>query len=48
MHRLTLASIAALLLAAPAVAQVGHDPSRSPYQTLRYGQFIGLTGGYFR
>jgi hypothetical protein len=28
-------------------AQVGHDPARSPYRTLRYGQFIGITGGWF-
>lgn len=34
-----------LLLARPALAQVGHDPAHSPYQTLRFGQFIGLTGG---
>src|SRR5262245_17871266 len=26
-------------------AQVGHDPARSPYRTLRYGQFIGVVGG---
>ena len=48
MPRLTLTAIFALLLAPCAVAQVGHDPARSPYQTLRYGQFIGLSGGYFR
>jgi len=32
---------------ASASAQVGHDPARSPYRTLRYGQFIGITGGWF-
>ncbi|MGQ0701844.1 MAG: hypothetical protein ACT4PM_01770 [Gemmatimonadales bacterium] len=30
-----------------AEAQVGHDPARSPYRTLRYGQFVGVTGGWF-
>ena len=36
--------ILVLLLAPPAVsAQVGHDPNRSPYRTLRYGQFIGAS-----
>lgn len=47
-HHLTLVTILALTLAPAAVAQVGHDPSSSPYRTLRYGQFVGLTGGYFR
>lgn len=42
----------ALILPAAALppfagAQVGHDPARSPYRSLRYGQFVGLTGGYF-
>src|SRR5262245_20558549 len=27
-------------------AQVGHDPRRSPYQDLRYGQFLSATAGY--
>ena len=42
------ALIFAFLLISPrlAVAQVGHDPASSPYRTLRYGQFLGLTGGY--
>jgi hypothetical protein len=42
-----LAGALAILVAGPAGAQVGHDPARSPYRTLRYGQFMGLTGGYF-
>jgi hypothetical protein len=42
-----LSILALLLLARPALAQVGHDPARSPYQTLRYGQFLGATTGYF-
>ena len=38
----------ALLLAArPALAQVGHDPAHSPYRSLRYGQFVSFTAGYF-
>ncbi len=28
-------------------AQVGHDPARSPYRTLRYGQFVGANAGWF-
>lgn len=38
---------AALLVARTAAAQVGHDPTSSPYRTLRYGQFIGASVGYF-
>lgn len=36
-----------LLWPAGALAQVGHDPAKSPYRTLRYGQFIGVNGGWF-
>jgi hypothetical protein len=39
--------LAFLLVARSAAAQVGHDPDRSPYRTLRYGQFIGASVGYF-
>ena len=39
--------LAALLAARSAAAQVGYDPTRSPYRTLRYGQFIGASAGYF-
>jgi len=38
--------VARCLLPAAAQAQVGHDPASSPYRTLRYSQFIGLTGGW--
>jgi hypothetical protein len=34
-----------LLLAHPLAAQVGHDPARSPYRTLRFGQFVGVNAG---
>jgi hypothetical protein len=44
-RRLALACAAQLLLTHALAAQVGHDPARSPYRTLRYGQFIGLNGG---
>lgn len=44
---LILTTMLLLSAAGPAFAQVGHDPARSPYRTLRYGQFIGLTGGHF-
>ena len=47
MTRRLLVVAAALFLAPTAVAQVGHDPSNSPYQTLKYGQFVGLAAGYF-
>jgi len=44
--RLLPAALAAqLLFPLAAAAQVGHDPARSPYRTLRYSQFISLTGG---
>ena len=36
-----------LLAGTPLAAQVGHDPRSSPYRTLRYGQFIGASVGYF-
>ena len=37
-----------LAVAAPAAAQVGHLPERSPYRDLEYGQELTLTGGYVR
>jgi hypothetical protein len=46
-RRSLLATLLLLAAAGPALAQVGHDPARSPYRTLRYGQFIGINGGYF-
>ncbi|HLB53995.1 MAG TPA: hypothetical protein VJK71_02720 [Gemmatimonadales bacterium] len=36
-----------LLIPTGALAQVGHDPARSPYRSLRYGQFLGVTSGWF-
>lgn len=39
---------AALLIAAPAMAQVGHQPSSSPYLDLEYNQELTLIGGYLR
>jgi len=39
--------LASLLVARSAAAQVGHDPTQSPYRTLRYGQFVGGSVGYF-
>jgi hypothetical protein len=38
---------ATLLVTRSAAAQVGHDPASSPYRTLRSGQFIGASAGYF-
>lgn len=47
-HRSLVAATGALLwLGSTLAAQVGHDPAGSPYRTLRYSQFIGLTGGLF-
>jgi len=45
---LGLAAIVLLLhalLPPSAGAQVGHDPAASPYRTLRFGQFLGVSGG---
>lgn len=42
---LTAALAVHLLLPGAAQAQVGHDPAHSPYRTLRYSQFISLSGG---
>ena len=42
-----LAATFLLLVPATALSQVGHDPAKSPYRTLRYGQFIGVNGGWF-
>jgi hypothetical protein len=44
--RAGVVALAVGLIGGPLRAQVGHDPSRSPYQDLRYGQFLSLTGGY--
>lgn len=41
-----LAALAAALWLDPLAAQVGHDPARSPYRDLRYGQFLSATAGY--
>jgi hypothetical protein len=46
-RRFTLVALLLLAPAGPALAQVGHDPVRSPYRTLRYGQFVGINGGHF-
>ncbi|MEO8451639.1 MAG: hypothetical protein ABI647_17730 [Gemmatimonadota bacterium] len=41
--------LAILLFAIPVhlAAQVGHDPAKSPYRDLKYGQFVSFTAGYF-
>ena len=41
----TMVLCVTLLLPRVAAAQVGHDPAHSPYNTLRFGQFIGLNSG---
>lgn len=38
-------AVGLLTLAAPAAAQVGHDPAHSPFQDLRWGQFVSLSAG---
>lgn len=43
--RITSAVVLAVALAGPVEAQVGHDPARSPYRDLRWGQFISLSAG---
>ena len=47
MRRKLRLSLLLLFVATPGLlaAQVGHDPARSPYRTLRFGQFIGVVGG---
>lgn len=39
---------AMLLAAIPVSAQVGHEPSKSPYEDLEYSQEFTLLGGYMR
>jgi hypothetical protein len=41
--------LAVLFLGVPTLltAQVGHDPSKSPYRDLKYSQFLSATAGYF-
>jgi opacity protein-like surface antigen len=43
-----LCAAAAVLCAMPATAQVGHEPAKSPYVDLEYGQELTLLGGYVR
>jgi hypothetical protein len=43
-----LIGVAALLAAAPAMAQVGYPPETSPYVDLEYRQELTLLGGYVR
>jgi len=38
-------ALVAAALAGPAAAQVGHDPAHSPYQDLKWGQFISVSVG---
>ena len=47
MRSSVLTALALVGLAASGSAQVGHNPRSSPYRTLRYGQFIGASVGYF-
>lgn len=42
---LSWAALFAALLPAAAAAQVGHDPAKSPYRDLRWGQFVSVSGG---
>ncbi len=44
--RAALILAAAATFALPATAQVGHDPARSPYRDLVYGQFLSVSTGY--
>lgn len=43
-----LFAAAVVLTAIPASAQVGHEPAKSPYVDLEYGQEFTLLGGYLR
>ena len=44
---LALGVLAAGPLAAPAAAQVGHEPTRSPFRDLAYKQDFTLHTGYY-
>jgi opacity protein-like surface antigen len=39
---------ATMFAALPAMAQVGHDPAKSPYADLEYSQELTVLGGYLR
>jgi hypothetical protein len=41
----TSCAFVALLGTEPAGAQVGHDPAKSPYRDLRWGQFFSVSAG---
>lgn len=43
-----LSGVAALLLALPAAAQVGHEPASSPFTDLEHSQELTLLGGYVK
>ncbi|MGH7535571.1 MAG: hypothetical protein ACREMG_08290 [Gemmatimonadales bacterium] len=41
-----VASLVSTLLTTPALAQVGHDPARSPYRDIPRGHSVTVLGGY--
>ena len=43
-----LCGVAALLMAVPAAAQVGHEPEDSPYRDLQHRQEITVLGGWVK
>lgn len=47
-ERVAGAFLCAVLLARPALAQVGHEPERSPYRDLEYTQELTLLSGWMK
>jgi hypothetical protein len=45
MRRFPLFVLVSLVTVSPAAAQVGHDPSLSPYRDIRNGRYLELFGG---
>src|SRR5258706_4042667 len=47
-ERVVGAFLCAVVLVQPAVAQVGHEPERSPYRDLEYSQELTLLSGWMK
>src|SRR5260221_1669308 len=47
-ERVVGAFLCAVVLVQPALAQVGHEPERSPYRDLEYSQELTLLSGWMK
>jgi len=47
LSRLPIAAVLAIILGAPAAAQVGHDPEHSPFRDIRKGSALSFGLGWF-